>query len=71
MITSIGTTVRGVLAFVATNYDPDHFGIVWSENGYTYTLGGWGIDPDTILDAVDQLRPATDAEWHALAAEPG
>lgn len=65
------TTVRGVPAFVATNESPTYLGVIWSEGGYTYTLGGWGLDQDTLVAAADQLRPATDADWSALQPEPG
>ena len=64
------TTVHGNQAFVATNEDPEYLGVVWSESGYTYTLGGWGLAPDTVIDAANQLRPATVAEWAELEAEP-
>lgn len=65
------TTVHGVPGFVATNTDPEYLGIVWSESGFTYTLGGWGFDPDTVLATANQLRPATATEWNALESEPG
>lgn len=65
------TTVRGVPAFLAANDDSGPLVIVWSENGYTYALGAWGLEGDTLIEAVDQLRPATDAEWNALESEPG
>lgn len=64
-------TVRGLPAFVATTDGSDAVVIVWSENGSTYFLGAWGLDPDTALETANQLRPATDAEWNALATEPG
>ena len=65
------TTVHGVPAFIATNDAPAYLGVLWSEGGYTYTLGGFGLDPDTVLEAANELRPATDADWAALEPEPG
>jgi len=65
------TTVHDVPAFVVTNDVPDYYlGVVWSENGFTYTLGTWGLDPEAVVAAANQLRPATDAEWNALETEP-
>ena len=65
------TAVHGAPAFIATNNAPAHLGVSWSEGGYTYTLGGFGLDQDTVLEAANQLRPATAAEWAALEPEPG
>lgn len=65
------TTVHGLPAFVATNNAPAYLGVFWSEGGYTYTLGGWGLDPDTVIVAANQLRPATNTDWVTLEAEPG
>lgn len=64
-------TVHGLPAFIATSNDaPGYLGLFWSEDGYTYSLGGYGLDPDTVLEAANQLRPATDSEWAALEPEP-
>lgn len=70
-VTVTDTTVHGVPAFITTDDSSDHLSVVWSENGYTYTLGAWGLDPDTLLEAANQLRPATEEEWYALETEPG
>ena len=64
------TTVHGLPAFIATNDEPAYLGVVWSQDGYTYTLRGDGLDQDTVLEAANQLRPATDADWLALEPEP-
>ncbi len=64
-------TVDGLPAFIATNDEPAYLGVVWSQDGYTYTLRANGLDQDTVLEAANQLRPATDADWLALEPEPG
>jgi hypothetical protein len=69
--TVIDTTVRDAPAFIATNDPTEHFAVWWSEGGYTYTLGGFGLDQDTVVEAAEQLRPATDADWAELVVEPG
>lgn len=69
--TVTNATVHGIPAFIATNDTPPYFGVFWSDGGYTYTLGGFGLDPDTVLEAANQLRPATDSDWTAFEAEPG
>ncbi len=64
-------TVHDLPAFTATNDASTYLGVFWSEDGYTYTLGGFGLDPETVLEAANQLRPATDADWSVLEPEPG
>lgn len=69
--TVVDTTVRDVPAFIATNDPAEHVVVFWSEGGFTYSLGGFGLDQDTVLEAARQLRPATNADWAELEVEPG
>jgi hypothetical protein len=39
-------TVHGVPAFIAINDAPAYLAVFWSDGGYTYTLGGFGLDPE-------------------------
>jgi hypothetical protein len=63
-------TVRGVPAFIVSRGE-QRVTLVWFENGYRYSLGGFALAVDDVLAAADSLRPATDAEWTALTVEPG
>ncbi len=64
------TTVRGVPAFIASNDTPGYLAILWSEGGYRYTLGGFGLNQRTVLEAANQMQPATAEDWAALKPEP-
>lgn len=69
--TVIDTTVRDAPAFIATSDPAEHLTVWWSEGGYTYVLGGFGLDQDTVIEAARQLRSATDTDWAKLEVEPG
>lgn len=58
------TTVRGVPAFVRTLAEqPGYLGVVWREDGRTFQVGSQGLTLDELLGLVEQLRPATAADW--------
>ena len=69
--TVIDTTVRDAPAFIGIDRTTTYVGVWWSEGGYTYTLGGFGLDQDTVIEAARQLRPATETDWAELEVEPG
>ena len=65
------TTVHDRPAFVTTiASQPTYAGVTWSENGTTYLLGSNGLEPDTIVQYANRLRPATRTEWDHLLAGP-
>ena len=63
------TTIHGQPAFVvSTADDPDFLGVNWVEDIVTYMVGSRGLDEATLISLVDQLQPATPAEWNSMAA---
>lgn len=62
------TTVRGQPGFFRTlDNEPSYLGLVWHENGFTYQLGSQRLTQPELLDIVDQLTVATQADWVTAA----
>ncbi|WP_040494629.1 hypothetical protein [Ilumatobacter nonamiensis] len=62
-------TVRGQPGIFRTlENEPSYLGLVWHENGFTYQLGSQHLTQPELLDIVDQLTVATQADWDTATA---
>ncbi|MCU1387635.1 MAG: hypothetical protein JWL72_973 [Ilumatobacteraceae bacterium] len=69
--TIIDVTTRDTAGFIRTIAgQPNYLGLVWHENGITYQVGSQGLTQTELLALVEQMRPATAAEWSAMSSGP-